>query len=269
MLDTTQKRQKPKLTDQQINQYLARIKTPRENQLSSRYLKLLHRNHLLHIPFENLDIHMHREIILDIDRIFYKVLIQRRGGFCFELNGLFYSLLQSLGFDTHLIGASVYDASGGVGPALSHAAILTSVNQSTYLCDVGFGDAFLTPKLLYPGEIQMDYNRYYRMDKNLDGQYILSKSEDSLRYQPIYLFSKQAYQLIEFIDMCHYHQTSSKSHFTQNKIITQAKMDGRITLTDKKFIINKLGVHQEQNILNPDEFCALLRQHFGIEYLEK
>ncbi|RJE71369.1 arylamine N-acetyltransferase [Reichenbachiella sp. MSK19-1] len=260
------KRQKPKLSEQEISQYLARIRTPRELKPSLRYLRLLHRNHLMNIPFENLDISMRREIILDIKHLNEKILIKRRGGFCYELNGFFYCLLQSLGFEVHLIGAQVYDRQGNLGSVLDHAALLVYLDDNIYLCDVGFGDSFSSPKVIHPGELQMDYTRYFRIDKNADEDYTLSKSEDSLQFDPQYVFSKKAYQLVEFIDMCHYHQTNPKSHFTKQNIISQAKPDGRIILTDKKLITQRLGEKQEQDILNHDEFCSLLQQHFGITY---
>ncbi|PIB37624.1 hypothetical protein BFP72_18300 [Reichenbachiella sp. 5M10] len=247
-----------------MTQYLARIRSPRNQSLSINYLRQLHLNHLLNIPFENLDIGMRQEILLDPKRLFDKIVLRRRGGFCYELNGLFYQLLQSLGFDVQMIAARVYDKTGSLGPALDHMALLVHLNHNAYLCDVGFGDSFSSPKIMYPGEIQMDLNRYFRIDKDADGHYTLSMSEDSVLFETKYLFSKKEYQLVEFIDMCQYHQSSPKSHFTKGNVITQALPTGRVTLSDTKLVRHHLGERSEQNILNSDEFCVLLNQHFGI-----
>ncbi|MEP6788502.1 MAG: arylamine N-acetyltransferase, partial [Acidobacteriota bacterium] len=65
-------------------------------------LRLLQLQHLLHVPFENLDIHWKRPIVLDTDRFYEKIVINGRGGFCYELNGLFNELLIAIGFHTHL-----------------------------------------------------------------------------------------------------------------------------------------------------------------------
>lgn len=256
---------KAKLSDEVVDLYLQRIASPRERLPSLRYLRLLHRNHLLHVPFENLDIHMGKEIILDPKKVLQKILIQKRGGFCYELNGIFYMLLETLGFDAHLIAARVFK-DGQLGREMDHAAILVHMEQKAYLVDVGFGDSFLSPKIVYPGELQMDYNRYFRIDKNADGNYTLSKSEDSISFEEQYLFSKQKRQWIEFIDMCNFHQHNPASHFTRKKIISVAKPDGRLTLSDQKLVNHKLGERHEQPILNHDEFCVLLEQHFGIQF---
>lgn len=85
-------------------------------------LKLLQRSHLLTVPFENLDIHLKRPIVLDVERFYEKIVEQGRGGFCYELNGLFNELLRSLGFTTRLISGRVFSGTTH-GPEFDHAAI--------------------------------------------------------------------------------------------------------------------------------------------------
>ncbi|MCV9388627.1 arylamine N-acetyltransferase family protein [Reichenbachiella ulvae] len=256
---------KPTLPETVIQRYLQRIKSPYERLPSLRYLRLLHRNHMMHVPFENLDIHLGNEIILDAKRVLQKVIIKKRGGFCYELNGIFCLLLKAIGFDAQLISARVY-SEGNYGREMDHAAILVHLDHKSYLCDVGFGDSFLSPKVMHVGEVQMDYNLYYRIDKNAEGDYILSRSEDSITFTELYLFTKKERQWIEFIDMCHFHQHNPSSHFTQKKVITIAKPDGRLTLSDEKMTRVQLGQKIETPILNHDEFQVLLHQHFGILY---
>jgi len=252
------------LKPQNIELYLARIKTAKQETLNLSYLNKLHRNHMLNIPFENLDIAMKNQIRLDINSLYEKVIIKRRGGFCYELNGLFYQLITSLGFEAQLIAARVYNDIGELGPEFDHMAILVKLDNKDILLDVGFGSSFLNPKMIQPGLIQIDYNHYYKIDKTIDGAYILSKSSDSISYQQKFLFTKDPKQFIEFVDMCNYHQTNPKSHFTSRKIITQAKPNGRITLTHEKLSITDMGKREEQEIINHDDFCVKLHQHFNI-----
>src|SRR5947199_9406253 len=76
-------------------------------------LRRLHHRHLLSVPFENLDIHLGRPVILD-QRFFYKKIVEnRRGGYCYELNGCFASLLKRLGFKVSMVSASVATQEGG------------------------------------------------------------------------------------------------------------------------------------------------------------
>ncbi|SMD35261.1 N-hydroxyarylamine O-acetyltransferase [Reichenbachiella faecimaris] len=255
-----------KLPKIDVHKYLKRIKCQRERVPNLRYLKTLHKAHQINIPFENLDIHMGNQIILDIKKIYNKIVLSRRGGFCYELNGLFYHLLSQLGFTCHLISAQIFNE-GELGLPFEHAAILVYFEDQVYLVDVGFGDLFLEPKLLKPGAIQMDYTKYFRIDKNIDDEYIVYTSDNSFDYQPKYLFTTKERQYIEFIDMCQYHQTNEKSHFTKKKMITRATSNGRITLTDSKLITSVGGKKEEQNILNFDEFRVKLYEYFGVQFV--
>ncbi|MFY0650780.1 MAG: arylamine N-acetyltransferase [Cyclobacteriaceae bacterium] len=260
---------KPNSSPLDVEAYMTRIGSVREYRPSLRFLRQLHRNHLLHIPFENLDIHIGNQIILDIDLIFEKVIRQKRGGFCYELNGLFYHLLVELGFQTKLLSARVVADDGSLGPEFEHLMIMVYLDDKQWLVDVGYGSSFINPKEFVPGLVQMDYNRFFRINERSDGNYVLQSSNDSQTFNDEYVFSKKTRQFVEFIGMCQYHQTSPKSKFTQKKIITQATADGRITLSDKKFIVTKMGKKEELPILNNDEFLVKVREQFGVRLRKK
>ncbi len=248
-----------------VDAYLRRIQCVRELKPSLRFLRVLHKNHMLHIPFENLDIHVGNQIILDVGRLYRKVILNGRGGFCYELNGLFYHLLLALGFEAQLIAARVINAEGMPGPELDHCLIVVEIDAKLWLVDVGFGDAFLSPKELSPGKVQMDGNKYYRVVDEPDGNFMLQQSADSITFKNIYTFHTEKRQLVEFIAMCQYHQTNPKSHFTQKKLITQATPAGRVTLSDKKLTVTHAGKKEETPILNNDQFLVKLYEYFGIK----
>ena len=104
--------------------YLRRINYRGEQSPTAATLRELHRAHLLAVPFENLDIHLGRTILLDQDALFDKIVTRRRGGFCYELNGLFALLLRGLGFEVTLLAAGVARATGGFGPEFDHLTLL-------------------------------------------------------------------------------------------------------------------------------------------------
>lgn len=101
-------------------------------------LRTLQRAHLLAVPFENLDIHWKRPITIDTAKFYDKIVGENRGGFCYELNGAFNALLGSLGFNTRLISARVFNGTDR-GPEYDHAAIIVTIGGDEYLADVGFG----------------------------------------------------------------------------------------------------------------------------------
>src|SRR5215211_8900807 len=124
-----------------LNGYLSRIGFRVSKPAPSiNLLRSLQRSHLLYVPFENLDIHWKRPIVLDTQKFYAKIVREKRGGFCYELNGLFNELLRDLGFRTRLVSARVFSArEGGHGPEYDHAAIVVTTGDEEYLTDVGFG----------------------------------------------------------------------------------------------------------------------------------
>src|SRR5207245_11553828 len=104
--------------------YLKRIGYRGPARPSANVLRRLHRAHLLSIPFENLDIHLHRSIILNEAALYDKIVKHRRGGFCYELNGSFASLLKKLGFKVSMISARVERMGCGLCTDIDHLALL-------------------------------------------------------------------------------------------------------------------------------------------------
>lgn len=257
---------RPKVASINIKAYLEKLGLFKELP-SLNYLRQLHHQHLLTIPFENLDIHFRRDITIEIDKIFKKIIASKRGGFCYELNFLFYHLLVHLGYDCHLISARVLNnETDTFGAEYDHMAILVKIQEDIYLCDVGFGDGFVFPKKLEEVVLQMDLNRYFKFSVDPDGTYFLQKTSDTLHFDTLYQFERKFREPIEFIDMCHFHQKSPNSSFTGRKIITQLTEEGRITLSDSKIKIAEKGELTELPVLNEDAFYSKMEEHFGIKY---
>ena len=125
--------------------YLSRIGIENATiSVNSANLKFLQKQHLLRVPFENLDIHWKRKIILDTKKFYEKIVEEKRGGFCYELNGLFCELLKKLGFTSKIISARVFDDKD-FGAEYDHLAILTKIDEKEFLVDVGFGEFATEP----------------------------------------------------------------------------------------------------------------------------
>ena len=249
----------------EIEPYLKRLGVYKELP-SLGFLRKIHRNHLLSIPFENLDVHVGNQIILDIDKIYEKIISRGRGGFCYELNLLFYHLLIHLGYECQLISCSVWKAEiQKYGPEYDHMAILIKLQNDVFLCDVGFGDGFVYPQKV-AGDLQMDMNRYFKIFKDRDDNFYLKMTDGGDQFLSKYRFKVKRREPIEFIDMCTYHQSSPESTFVAKKLITRLDQTGRITLTDDKLIYHEKGMRHEESVLNDDAFYAKMEEHFGISY---
>lgn len=246
------------------NRYLRRIGLDnKEISVNIETLNLLQKQHLLNIPFENLDIHWKNPIILDPDKFYQKIVENKRGGFCYELNGLFSVLLNKIGYESKIISARVSNGIGGFGRDFDHLAILTKIGGDEYLVDVGFGDFIAKPLNFILDIEQNDANGTYLIRKYDDEYFeITKKSED--KWKSEYIFKDLEHDLSEFTDMCNFHQTSPESHFTKGKVCSLMTEDGRKTLTDNKLIITKYKEKSETNIDLENEFNSILEMEFNI-----
>lgn len=244
-----------------IDAYLARIGYTGPRAPTSETLRGLHRAHLLAVPFENLDIQLGREIVLDETRLIEKVVAERRGGFCYELNGAFAWLLRALGFQVTLLSADVAYPDGSFGPAFDHLLLRVDLDE-TWLADVGFGDCFTEPIRL-SGAAQHDGKRTFRIER--DGQrHILQRRDGDGDWSGQYRFALTPHELADFAGMCHHHQTSPDSHFTRNRVCTRLTASGRVSLSSNRLIVTKNGQRHETPISGDDAFAEALWQHFDI-----
>jgi N-hydroxyarylamine O-acetyltransferase len=246
-----------------VDSYLRRIKYSGPLAPTAETLRELQVAHLLTVPFENLSIHSGQPIVLDDTALFEKIVERRRGGFCYELNGLFAALLRALGFDVVMLSAGVADAEGGFSPDFDHMALLVTLGQR-WLVDVGFGDSFREPLLLDEEGEQRQQERAYHIVPDGD-HLILRQRYNNDEWKPQYRFTLQPYDYADYAEMCHYHQTSPDSHFMRGRICTLLTIQGRITLSDMRLITTASGGQQQERVLtNQEEYTSLLREHFGI-----
>jgi len=227
-------------------------------------LKFLQRQHLLTVPFENLDIHWKRPIVLDGNRFYNKIIGEKRGGFCYELNGLFYELLEEIGFQNKIISAKVSKGNDDFGVEYDHLAILTRIGNEEYLVDVGFGSFTAEPLKFVLDVEQQDDNGVF-MIRKIDGEYFEVVKKDVDGWQSEYVFTTLKRDLREFAEMCQFHQTSPESHFTRGKVCSLLTLDGRKTLTDEKFIETVNGQKKEIIVNSAEQFNQILAREFYIK----
>lgn len=242
--------------------YLDRISYTGPTAPNESVLRGLHRAHMLAAPFENLDIALHRKIICDEQSILQKIVEQRRGGFCYELNGAFAALLRELGFTVALLSARVARQDGSSSPEFDHLTLKVDL-QKPWLADVGFGDSFLEPLLLQPDLEQPQGARKFRIIDEDDSRHVEMAEHDS-DWKRQYSFTLVPRELRDFAGMCHYHQTSPESWFTQKSICSKATPSGRITLADRTLIITHDGRKQESLLESDQQWWTALKEYFEI-----
>ena len=239
-----------------MDQYVARFDASLFKDVSLDNLAQLQNLHLLHVPFENLDVIRRTPIYLNLKTIYDKVVTNHRGGYCYELNGLFQTLLTSLGYEAHLISATVLGKNGKWAKADTHAAIIVQLDKP-YLVDVGFGAA--TPRLPIPldGSERVDLDAVYSV-KNFEGPLfdLMRKSESGER--TLYRFNVEKKYLLDFHEGCVFNQISKDSVFTHTDIVTRATPVGRITLSDHTLTEIENGVPKTSILSAEDKSSVLL-----------
>ena len=247
-----------------IDAYLERINYNGPRDVNAETLRALQVAHLMSVPFENLSIHAGEPIVLEEHALFTKIVDQRRGGFCYECNGLFGGLLRALGFDVAMLAAGVAKRDGGFGPIFDHMTLMVTL-EDRWLADVGFGESFVEPLLLDTRSEQRQGTRSFRIIA-VEDHLVLMRRNDSEDWEPQYRFTLQPYTFPDYEEMCRFHQTSPDSHFTKSVICSRATKDGRITLSDMRLITTSgpQRLRNEQTLPGREEYDRLLRDEFGI-----
>ena len=248
----------------QMKKYFERIHYQGGTEVSYDTLYGIHTCHTLNIPFENLDVYEHQPILLDRDTLFHKLVDRKRGGYCFEMNGLFSIVLKELGFQvTDLLARVTMD--GEHFFAKLHHMMLVELGEQKWLVDVGFGTEGITaPVLLEVGTEQQQFVHTYRIMTDPVFGYVLQRKVDG-RFLSMYAFTTEECIPIDFVVSNHFTSTFPESFFVQTKFCTMPTKEGRITLTREYFKRVDHGKVIEQRITSDTEFQDLLVKQFGID----
>ncbi|WP_239524411.1 arylamine N-acetyltransferase family protein [Halogeometricum borinquense] len=204
-----------------------------------------------------------RGIVLSIQALYEKVVERHRGGFCFELNGLFGWLLAELGFDVTRVAARM--VSDLELPANHHPLLVTL--DRTYLVDVGMGAPMLREPVPLGGAGDRDEAgvtwRIVDSDRP-DAEYLLQYCESD-DWQDRYVFDSTRRELDYFAATCDYLQSAPESGFTGDPVVVKSTPDGHAKLKPTVFSRTRRDETDEQSV-DEAEYRRLLREAFGIEY---
>ncbi len=242
--------------------YLSRIGFEGRARPTRETLMALARCHLETVPFENFDIHLGVAIRLDAPSLYRKIVRRQRGGFCYELNGLFAWLLREVGFSVDMLSARVV-RSRGVGEEFDHLALRVWCEGMPYLVDVGFGDGSTLPIVLRAGEQHRLGGVSYAL-RAVQGR------DDELLYDATlpggvrkrYELSLKTREVEDFLAMSEHHQTSPDSWFTGARVCVLHTPRGVVSIVDGTY---KVAGHLERTIADDGEYLGFLRTRFGVD----
>jgi N-hydroxyarylamine O-acetyltransferase len=247
-----------------VESYLARVGLSAPPSADVEGMRRLHAAQFYSIPFENFDIQLGRSIQLDLPSLQQKLVLQARGGYCFELNGLMLHALRAFGFKVRPILARVHLQDPPTG--LTHQVNAVEIEGQTWIQDVGFGAGGLRgPLLLSDGASQQGPGVSFRHIRQEPWGWVMQS-----RVGRVWKNSA-SFELGHFIEADlevgnHYTSTSPNTHFTQIRVASLPLASGRISLRDCTRTSILDGKTTTEQIKSASAYLALLKSDLGIEF---
>jgi N-hydroxyarylamine O-acetyltransferase len=246
-----------------LQQYLNRINYSGSLEPTLETLIGLHRAHLQTIPYENLEIHFGHKLELNLERIFERLVLERRGGWCYEMNGLFAWVLHEIGFDVRLVSTQVTRADGSLMAPGDHVALIVKPKsglEQNWLVDVGWGNGFLDPLPLEVGTYLQGFLEY-RLESHGDAWTFFNQQYSADGFS----FTLEPRNLEEFQERCTWQQSSPESGFVRVAVCQLFTPDGINTLRGAVLIRIRDSGKLEQTISSFEEYEKVLREDFKLE----
>jgi N-hydroxyarylamine O-acetyltransferase len=246
-----------------LNAYLRRIEYAGRLEPTLPVLEALHRAHTTHIPFENLDILLGRSIQLDLESLQAKLVTGCRGGYCFEHNLLFATVLQELGFSVVRLAARV-NHGDRVLPR-THMMLIVDVDGSRWLADVGFGmEGLLAPVPFGTGEESRQSHWTYRVAER-GGLWTL-QSLHGQEWIDLYDFTLEPQHQIDYEMANYFTSTHPSSRFVQTLTAQYTRPEVRMALRNRELIVDKGAGPSRRVLADDEELLDVLATTFGLRF---
>lgn len=250
------------LTLPQMDAYLTRIghDGPLAPDLAT--LTALHRAHVLAVPFENLDVQLGNPPTLDPARIFDKLVSGRRGGWCYEQNGLFARALAAVGFEVTRLSAGVMRSLRGEASMGSHLCLKVRADGADWLADVGFGSSQIEPLPLteHAWQAAPMAGQVRRTDDGL-WQFAIEAGPMPLSYD----FADCPADEAQLAELCAWQASDPESIFVQNLVVQRRTPDGHLMLRGKVLTETGRGGQQVRELESGAELVELLHDMFRLD----
>ena len=250
-----------------VERYLARIDHPSVGvgAPSLDLLTSLHRAHGSTVPFENLDILLGRPIRIDLPTVFDKIVLARRGGYCFEQNSLFAGVLDLLGFEVSRLAARVLMGRPVDSSPRTHMCLAVDIDGKRHLCDVGFGGGGpLEPVALVDGQETTIGRFRYRVTSGLGGWVLELHERD--KWMALYTFTDEPEYAVDYELANHFTSTHPRSDFTQFVMVQRGQGDSQVAVRAYQLIEHRVDGVTTTAIDGDEALLDLLRDRFDLDF---
>lgn len=269
-----------------LDRYLARIGLDNRPEATPEGLAALQAAHRQAIGFENLDIPLGRGIRIDGPSVFDKLVVQGRGGYCFEQNRLYADALTALGIANRPLLARVRLGNPmGITPPRTHVLLLVELDGRQWIADAGFGGSFVPPLPLEDGaEATTADGAGHRLRKtgiagSLVGEWLLERAGPASAtdgrsaphgdWQPQYTFDLGEVAPDDLEQGNHWTSTRPDTRFTTLRVASIALPEGFAALTDRQMTVYSGGTSEKRTIVDAADYARTLREVFRIALSEE
>lgn len=247
-----------------LSKYFERLNLSQAPLNNEEGLYLMQSSQVENIAFENIDCFLHREIKTNIEHLEQKIFSNHRGGYCFELNGLFSNALDALNFTSRPLLARVMYRGTGIN-SRTHIILLVTINGKDYIADAGFGG----PGTYHPVPFVIDRedpqsHGTFRITKNAEHGFLMQKKTDTNEWFNVYGFNLDQVYEADLVMSNFFTSTFPESHFRHNLIMARHLPNGRITLLNKQLTTLKDQITTQHEIKSHEELLNIMKDAFGI-----
>ena len=247
-----------------LDAYLGRIGYSGSLQPSRATLEALHLAHATRIPFENLDILLKRPIRLDLASLQEKLVLRKRGGYCFEQNLLFASVLELLGYSVMRLAARVHYPNRPKVPR-THIALLVEAEDTACVADVGFGlEGLLHPVPFVAGREARQFAWTYRLVE-AGGEWAL-QSRRNQAWTEHYSFTLDPCLPVDFEPANHYTSTHPDSRFVHTLTAQLPTPEVRYRLRNRELVLDRGATVTRRVLADDEDLLAVLAETFGLGF---
>lgn len=247
-----------------LDKYLERIGFSGKAAPDLDTLRRVHRGHIEHIPYENLDVQFGRAVTREPQDAFEKIVNRRRGGWCFEMNGLLSWALEEIGFKVRRLAGAVHREARGDEVIGNHLVLLVDLDE-TWIADAGFGDGLIEPVELKAGPFTN--GPFHCKLENLDDgwwRYI----NDERGGAPSFDFNETVDDEAVLETMCQWLQSDTESPFVQNAVVQRWANDEHLSLRGRVFARTTKFNRETQLVNDAEGYVTLLRERFTLDLPE-
>jgi N-hydroxyarylamine O-acetyltransferase len=247
-----------------LKAYLERLEYRGELAPTLETLKRLHFAHATHIPFENLEILLGRPIKLDRESLWTKMVTGRRGGYCFEQNALFATVLEELGFRVTRLAARVRLGVKEIRPR-SHMLLAVEIEGGRWLADVGFGgEGLLHPLALQAGEEFRNFAWAHRLI--VEGAVHVLQTRHPDGWFDLYAFTLEEQHPVDYEVANYYISTNPHSPFVHMIFVSRPETDVRWVLMNRRLIEQRPEGSIESIVPDDEALIEVLAERFGLRF---